>query len=265
MPSENRLELNDFVQAWCEQMALALSQASGKTWNAAMTDDGANASDAVHLCFSVSKSLRGEMAIRLATADAVQMARQFTGAAYSGEVVLGGDDRDAFIELLRQVSGLVASVIKPRAGEVEFSGGNLLAIAWHPVSTVTIAVECGAEKLLIHLLLSAELAESLNPAPTPAMNTATLRQLARDGNLDLLMDVELGMTLRFGERRMLLREILDLSSGAVIELDRQVHETVDLLLDNRVVARGEVVIVDGNYGLRITEVASAAQRIETMQ
>lgn len=75
------------------------------------------------------------------------------------------------------------------------------------------------------------------------------------GNLDLLLDVELGVTLRFGSRRMLLREVLELSAGAVIELDRLVQEPVDLLLDGKLIARGEVVVVDGNYGLRVSEVA----------
>jgi flagellar motor switch protein FliN/FliY len=69
------------------------------------------------------------------------------------------------------------------------------------------------------------------------------------------MDVQLAMTMRFGSRRMLLREILDLNPGSVIELDRRVQEPVDLLLDGRLVARGEVVVIDGNYGLRVTDVS----------
>jgi flagellar motor switch protein FliN/FliY len=72
------------------------------------------------------------------------------------------------------------------------------------------------------------------------------------------MDVELAVTLRFGSRRLLLRDILELNSGAVVELDRQVHEPVDLLLDGRVLARGEVVVVDGNYGLRVSKVGTGA-------
>ena len=73
-------------------------------------------------------------------------------------------------------------------------------------------------------------------------------------NLDLVLDVELNATLRFGQRQLPLREILDLSSGSVVELDRQVDEPVELVLDGRVIARGEAVIIDGNYGMRITEI-----------
>lgn len=69
------------------------------------------------------------------------------------------------------------------------------------------------------------------------------------------MNVDLAVTLRFGSRRLLLREVLDLNPGAVVELDRQVEEPVDVLLDGRLVARGEVVVMDGNYGVRVTEIA----------
>ncbi len=85
----------------------------------------------------------------------------------------------------------------------------------------------------------------------PEQETSTI-----DGqsNLDLVMDVELNVTLRFGQRKLSLREVLDLSSGAVVELDREVDEPVELILDGRVIARGEAVIVGGNYGLRVTQV-----------
>jgi flagellar motor switch protein FliN/FliY len=68
------------------------------------------------------------------------------------------------------------------------------------------------------------------------------------------MDVELNVLLRFGQREMPLRDVLDLTSGSIIELDRQVDDPVELLLDGKVIARGEAVIVDGNYGLRVTEI-----------
>jgi flagellar motor switch protein FliN len=68
--------------------------------------------------------------------------------------------------------------------------------------------------------------------------------------LELLLDVNLALTLRFGQRDLTLREILDLSAGSVIELDRNVEEPAELLLGNKVIARGRVVTVDGNYGFR---------------
>jgi flagellar motor switch protein FliN/FliY len=69
------------------------------------------------------------------------------------------------------------------------------------------------------------------------------------------MDVELHVTLRFGQRQLTLREVMDLTSGSVVELDRQVEEPIELLLNGMVIARGEAVVIDGNYGLRVTEVS----------
>ena len=83
--------------------------------------------------------------------------------------------------------------------------------------------------------------------------------------MELLLDIKLSATIRFGQRRMLLREILEIHPGAAIELDRNVQDPVDLLVGGRVIARGEVVIVDGNYGLRILEIVSPQQRIALLE
>ena len=88
--------------------------------------------------------------------------------------------------------------------------------------------------------------------------------VTHEPNFDLLLGVNLNLTLRFGQRVLPLREILDLASGSVVELDREVQEPADLLLGDKVIARGHVVIVDGNYGIRITEVADSRQRIGTL-
>ncbi len=84
-------------------------------------------------------------------------------------------------------------------------------------------------------------------------------------NLDLLLDVELDASLRFGQRELLLREILDLRPGSVVELNRQLQEPAELLVGGRVIARGEVVIVDGNYGLRITDIVQPQKRLESVR
>ena len=73
-------------------------------------------------------------------------------------------------------------------------------------------------------------------------------------NLGLLLDVELNVSLRFGKKQLPLRDVLELGSGSVVELDRLVDEPVELYLDGKLIARGEAVVVDGNYGLRVTEI-----------
>src|ERR1700722_15199015 len=86
-----------------------------------------------------------------------------------------------------------------------------------------------------------------------------------DPGVGLLCDIELDATLRFGSREMALREVLALGPGAVVELDRHVSEPVDLVVGDRIVARGEVVVVSGNFALRITEVETPQLRLESIR
>jgi flagellar motor switch protein FliN len=90
-----------------------------------------------------------------------------------------------------------------------------------------------------------------------ARGSSTATDTGESMNLDLVMDVELNVTLRFGQRQLTLREVLELTTGSVIELDRQIEEPVELLLDGKVIARGEAVVIDGNYGVRVLEVQHA--------
>jgi len=95
----------------------------------------------------------------------------------------------------------------------------------------------------------------LDQVPAPALSPG----------IELLLDVELDASLRFGCREMPLGEILDLGPGDVVQLDRHVADPVDLIVGDKIVARGEVVLVNGNFGLRVTEVAAPRKRLESIR
>lgn len=88
---------------------------------------------------------------------------------------------------------------------------------------------------------------------------------ALNPKLDVLLDIELPVTLRFGRTQMLLGDVMALGTGSVIEFDRAVTEPVEVLVNGRVVARGEAVMVEGNYGVRISDIASRSQRLGSSQ
>jgi flagellar motor switch protein FliN len=105
-------------------------------------------------------------------------------------------------------------------------------------------------------------------AQRPAKRTQSASNVSFAGqeqNLDLLLDIELQASLRFGSREMALHEVLDLNTGDVVALDRTIHAPVDLVVGDRIVARGQVVLVNGNYGLRVTEVAEPRKRLESIR
>jgi flagellar motor switch protein FliN/FliY len=116
--------------------------------------------------------------------------------------------------------------------------------------------DTGRKQCVLRVLADEELGESFRVAEWNVSRRAagSSAQQAATPELERVIDVPLTVTLRFGQRSMRLREVLELNTGTLVELDRQVEEPVDLILDERVIARGEVVIVDGNYGLRVTEI-----------
>lgn len=83
-------------------------------------------------------------------------------------------------------------------------------------------------------------------------------------NLSMLMEVDLDLSVSFGRTQLPLEDVLKLGSGSIVELNRSASDPVDVLVNNSVVARGEVVIVEGNYGIRITEVVSRQERIRSI-
>src|SRR5437764_5194352 len=83
-------------------------------------------------------------------------------------------------------------------------------------------------------------------------------------NLAVLMDVQLPVSIRFGETEMVLEEVVTLGVGSVIELNSGIDQPVELVVNNRVLARGDVVTIDGFYGIRITEITSAGERFKSL-
>ena len=114
----------------------------------------------------------------------------------------------------------------------------------------------------LRVLADNDLAESFRVAEWNVANTTKgITQQTIAPELGRVIDVPLTVTLRFGQRTMRLREVLELNAGTLVELDRQVEDPVDLILDERVIARGEVVIVDGNNGHQLPRSSSVPRQL----
>jgi flagellar motor switch protein FliN len=88
---------------------------------------------------------------------------------------------------------------------------------------------------------------------------------AANGNLELVLDVELPLVVRFGRTVMSLKALSGLGPGSIVDMGRSPDDPVELLVSDKVVAYGEVVIVDGNYGLRITDLVSRSDRLRAVE
>jgi flagellar motor switch protein FliN len=84
-------------------------------------------------------------------------------------------------------------------------------------------------------------------------------------NISLIMDVKLPVKVRIGKKKMLLKDVLNMDIGSVIELNQLANDPLDILVDNHVIAEGEVVIVDGNFGIQITTIGTKRERLAQLK
>jgi flagellar motor switch protein FliN/FliY len=194
---------------------------------------------------------------------------RFSGAA-AGEVVVvvGQDLADALKESPIGELDLTAAVrpaleAAARAfGPVVLDPGTVMepGVALSALAAKDDAV---AVPLVEGSDVRAVLALALSPWPTedPSAAAGVARrepQVSLRGGLDMLHDVEMEVSAELGRTRMAVRELLTLNPGAIVELDRAAGSPADLLVNGRLIARGEVVVIDENFGIRITDIVSPA-------
>lgn len=177
----------------------------------------------------------------------------------------GVDQAAAWMEFLHEVA-------EAAAGELLASSGQNCRIdsfrSAEPEETITRAFRLtsgsGSWTVLVHDELQSKKQEPAETSSVAKESDGERPEQVSPG-VDLLLDVELEAALRFGCREMPLGEILELGPGDVVELDRHVSDPVDLVIGDKIVARGDVVLVNGNFGLRVTEVAAPQKRLESIR
>jgi flagellar motor switch protein FliN len=265
------LKIDVFFEAWLASLVTLVSQLSSETWTAAGTSTADGYTPLASLRIKLAQGLKGSFWLAISAEDAAVLLETFTGDKLQTSGALDEMQTEALTELVRQWAGLAATQLKPAFGEVSVEVAVEAAVPPDLMAARLLRTAFGDRHLAVRVEMDAELLALFDRRQGPRAqlvpepnSPAGLEQLLREGNLDLLLDVELGVTLRFGSRRASLREVLELSPGAVLELNREIQEPVDLLLNDRVIARGDVVVVDGNYGLHIAEVIAPEQRMRAL-
>jgi flagellar motor switch protein FliN/FliY len=133
------------------------------------------------------------------------------------------------------------------------------------VGSQTIPLVILASDALLELLVPKKKEEPPAAVPfVPGPPTSIVPALPKVNNLELLLDVEMPVSISFGRAELPLKDVLKLGTGSLIELNRGVSDLVDIIVNNSVIARGEVVVVEGNFGVRIKQVMSKQERLQNL-
>jgi flagellar motor switch protein FliN/FliY len=162
---------------------------------------------------------------------------------------------DAFAILARCLEAALAE----RFGPAEVAGGSGAFDSPPDIRTkVVIEVQDLETTSALYCLLSPQLEAALAPSQnTPVVQAPGRRNGASKTPMDMLMQVEVPVSVSFGRTRIRMKDLLNLTPGSVVELDQSLGEEVEVWVNNCAIAKGEVVAVDGNYGVRILELVGS--------
>lgn len=131
---------------------------------------------------------------------------------------------------------------------------------------------------LLMFIIDEELEKALFGSPESTLDTSTSNTSLQDvgineanlspseiNNISLIMDVKLPVRVRIGKKKMLLKDVLNMDIGSVVELNQLANDPLDILVDNHIIAQGEVVIVDGNFGIQITTIGTKKERLAQLK
>lgn len=259
---ENKTIMNaarSFSVEFASAVQEALTKAIGSPWPLKVLDAAdapTRKAQAVQFRIRAQGELHGEFFVEFYEPPFSKLtARLLSDPSEAGSQVA----TSAMIGVLTSAMPTLSASLAQRFGQATFTVETVAGLAFGGMLLVSLSMPADETGNPVLLYFDAEILQSLSKAP--AKGTDTAAPAFQHGNLKLVMDVELNVSLRFGQRQLPLREVLELTSGSVVELDRMVDEPVELLLDGKVIARGEAVIVDGNYGLRVTEVPQSVESL----
>jgi len=190
--------------------------------------------------------------------------------------LVGGDDvpdealAGTVQELLTQAASALQNGSEIRGLSVEVSAAAFYEGLALPADAFTRSISSSMVTVPLIVSIDGSLAEAA-AAPEQAVQAAAPSAAAIAAEpgvaerIDVILDIDLPLVVRFGRTDMPLRALTRLSPGSVIELHRSPDDPVELLVSDRVIARGEVVIVGGNYGVRILDVVSPSERMRSME
>ncbi|PAF46011.1 flagellar motor switch protein FliY [Helicobacter sp. 11S02629-2] len=181
------------------------------------------------------------------------------------------DDKDALKEIINNVLGSLSTTLNSQDSlpKYSFKVENLEIVQDEANLTIydkayKFSIAIDSLKSSFFLLTQDNLLES-KEAPKPQVQAKPVLNERELKNIAMLLDIGLNVKVRIGQKRMLLKDVISMDIGSVIELNQLASDPLEILVNDKVIAKGEVVVVDGNFAVQITEIATKKERLEQLK
>ncbi|OQX74857.1 MAG: flagellar motor switch protein FliN [Campylobacteraceae bacterium 4484_4] len=225
---------------------------------------------------------KGSLEVAFAVPLATALSDLMLGGEGEEQEQMSADDLDAIKEIVSNIFGALSTTLGAQkelpplnftikeASSVEEETSDFASMArlytyqFNIANTSAHMVIAVDKNFLKNFGTPAESGEEMLPeaACTPASKSLSEEELK---NISLIMDVQLPVRVRIGTKTVLLKDVLSMDIGSVVELDQLANEPLDVLVGDKVIAKGEVVIVDGNFGVQIIEIGTPKERLNQLQ
>jgi len=270
-------------EEWMRQFSSAVESMTGEapaaTWQHAPPTPEGKAEEQL-LWWLQPLSLDPDASLAVGTPEATWLSIGTRSLKMAGiDEVERNDARGTYLEILQQaLSGFSRSLSDLVGHEVTCEKGREIAAVPEGAETSEVTLSIAGETLPpvtvgLSLALVKAVSDSKRPQENAALSVSRAVPDNREGavaatvpskTLDLLLDVELPVSVSFGRAKLPLKDVIKLTTGSIVELNRTVTEPVEIIVNNCVIARGEVVVIEGNYGVRINQIISRQERLRTL-
>ncbi len=195
---------------------------------------------------------------------------------------MDNDDLDAFKEMASNIFGAIATSLKSQEllPKLNFTTTNAEIAKDLPkkedytkAMVFSFKMEALKESQMI-LLVTTDFINQFETKKEPESAESAAEEIKTHDaslenieirNISMLLDVKLNVKVRIGQKKMILKDVVSMDIGSVVELDQLVNDPLEILVDDKVIAKGEVVIVDGNFGIQITDIGTKKERLEQLK
>ncbi len=289
--------MQDFIKIFIQEVVSTLEGLVGKAPSVGLEKEVSNSEEAWGSLISapyarvvISAIEKEESSIELLAPVVLVTALSdlMLGGEGASKEEMDNDDLDAFKEMASNIFGAIATSLKSQEllPKLNFTTINAEIAKELPkkedyakMMVFSFKMEAIKESQIILLTTAAferqfekthqeekEEKEETKKSATEEVKThdASLENI-EIRNISMLLDVKLNVKVRIGQKKMILKDVVSMDIGSVVELDQLVNDPLEILVDDKVIAKGEVVIVDGNFGIQITDISTKKERLEQLK
>ncbi len=222
----------------------------------------------------------GEIAMVIPVEMGTALADMMLGGEGEVKSEMSDDDLDAIKEISSNIFGAVSTSLNSQnelpklnfaCSNIEFITENMdlsrfdkAYIFNFTLDSIQSNFTILANKSFVELFEGGNTSAQAAPAESAAQTNPAL-SATEYKNINMILDVRLNVKVRIGQKRMLLKDVIAMDIGSVIELNQLANDPLEILVDDKVIAKGEVVIVDGNFGIQITDIGTKRDRLEQLR